>query len=67
MTTVRTTSSLLNSRLGEPDSMEMASVPSATIMKYKLTWNCGCKAEGSTTDYICRPCAQHADTFSLAN
>jgi hypothetical protein len=46
--------------------MEMASVPSATIMKYKLTWNCGCKAEGSSTDYVCRPCAQHADTFSYA-
>jgi hypothetical protein len=66
MTTVRTTSSLLHSRLGEPDSMEMSSVPSATIMKYKLTWNCGCQAEGSTTDYICRPCAKHAGTFSFA-
>jgi len=66
MTTVRTTSSLLNSRLGEPASMEMDSVPGATIMKYKLTWNCGCKAEGSTSDYICRPCARHAATFSFA-
>jgi len=66
MTTVRTTSSLLNSRLGEPASMEMDSVPGATIMMYKLTWSCGCKAEGSTTDYVCRPCAKHASTFTLA-
>jgi hypothetical protein len=46
--------------------MEMAAVPGATIMMYKLAWDCGCKAEGSTTDYICRPCAKHATTFSLA-
>jgi hypothetical protein len=58
MTTVRTTSSLLHSRLGEPSSME--------IMTYKLNWNCGCRAEGTGTDYVCRPCAKHAATFSLA-
>ncbi len=66
MTTVRTTSSLLTTRLGEPATMEMASVPGTTIMQYKLKWNCGCRAEGSTSDYVCRPCAQHAETFSLA-
>ena len=66
MNTVRTTSALLNSRLGEPSEMEMDSVPGATIMKYKLKWGCGCKAEGSTSDYICRPCAKHAGTFTLA-
>jgi hypothetical protein len=67
MTTVRTTSALLNSRLGEPAEMEMDSVPGATIMMYKLKWACGCKAEGSTSDYICRPCAKHAGTFSLVS
>jgi len=66
MTTVRTTSSLLNSRLGEPSSMEMDSIAGATIMTYKLSWNCGCRAEGTGTDYACRPCAKHANTFSLA-
>lgn len=66
MTTVRTTSSLLNSRLGEPSSMEMDSVAGATIMTYKLSWNCGCRAEGTGTDYSCRPCAKHAKTFSFA-
>ena len=65
MTTVRTTPSLLKSRLGEASSMEMDSVPGATIMMYKLGWDCGCRAEGSTTDYICRPCAKHVKTFSL--
>ncbi len=45
--------------------MEMDAVPGATIMMYKLSWKCGCKAEGSTTDYVCRPCAKHAGTFSL--
>ncbi len=65
MSTVRTTSSLLKSRLGEPSDMEMDAVPGATIMMYKLSWKCGCKAEGSNTDYICRPCAKHAGTFSL--
>jgi hypothetical protein len=64
MATVRTTSSLLNSRLGEPSSMEMAAIPGATIMMYKLAWECGCKAEGSTTNYVCRPCVKHATTFS---
>ena len=66
MTTVRTSSSLLRSRLGEPDEMEMDSVPGATIMKYALTWKCGCKAEGSGTDYLCRPCAKHGSAFFLA-
>ena len=66
MTTVRTTSSLLHSRLGEPASMEMDSVAGATIMTYKLNWTCGCRAEGTGSDYICRPCAKHAATFSLA-
>jgi hypothetical protein len=66
MSTVRTTSSLLKSRLGEPSSMEMDAVPGATIMMYKLSWNCGCRAEGSNADYVCRPCAKHATTFSLA-
>jgi|GEM_PF-2372578 hypothetical protein len=65
MTTVRTTSSLLNSRLGEPSSMEMDSVAGATIMTYKLSWVCGCRAEGTGTDYVCKPCAKHAATFSL--
>jgi hypothetical protein len=65
MTTVRTTSSMLNSRLGEPSSMEMDSVAGATIMTYKLSWTCGCRAEGSGTDYVCKPCAKHAATFSL--
>ncbi|HXM05981.1 MAG TPA: hypothetical protein VN936_00890 [Candidatus Acidoferrum sp.] len=65
MTTVRTTSSLLNSRLGEPSSMEMDSVAGATIMTYKLSWNCGCRAEGTGTDYVCKPCAKHATTFSF--
>jgi hypothetical protein len=35
-------------------------------MTYKLNWGCGCRAEGTGTDYICRPCAKHAATFSLA-
>ena len=65
MTTVRTTSSLLNSRLGEPTSMEMDSVAGATIMTYKLSWTCGCRAEGTGIDYVCKPCAKHAGTFSL--
>jgi hypothetical protein len=66
MSTVRTTSSLLNSRLGEPTTMEMDSVRGATVMMYKLGWACGCRAEGTGTDYVCRPCKQHAHTFSLA-
>jgi len=66
MSTVRTTSSLLNSRLGEPSSMEMDSVRGATIMTYKLSWTCGCRAEGTGSDYVCAPCKKHAHTFSLA-
>jgi hypothetical protein len=66
MSTVRTTSSLLNSRLGEPSSMEMDSVRGATIMTYKLSWPCGCRAEGTGSDYVCAPCKKHAHTFSLA-
>ena len=46
--------------------MEMDSVPGATIMMYKLSWDCGCRAEGSGTDYVCRPCAKHTHTFTLA-
>jgi hypothetical protein len=65
MGTVRTTSSLLSARLGEPASMDMDSVPSATIMKYKLSWRCGCRAEGSGNDYLIRPCTAHVTTFSL--
>ena len=57
---------MLTSRLGEPDSMEMLPVPGATIMQYKLSWKCGCRAEGNTSDYIARPCAKHAHTFTLA-
>jgi hypothetical protein len=34
---------------------------------YKLKWDCGCKAEGSTADYICRPCAKHTGTFTLVS
>ena len=45
--------------------MEMDSVAGATIMTYKLGWDCGCKAEGTNTDYVCRPCAKHASTFSF--
>jgi hypothetical protein len=63
---VRTTSSLLNSRLGEPSSMEMDSVRGATIMTYKLSWSCGCRAEGTGTDYLVQPCKKHAQTFSIA-
>jgi hypothetical protein len=63
MTTVRTTSSLLHSRLGEPASMEMDAIAGATIMTCKLNWNCGCRAEGTGPDYICRRCAKHAGTF----
>ena len=66
MSTVRTTSSLLKSRLGEPSALEMDAVPGATIMMYKLSWICGCRAEGSNTDYVCKPCNKHASTFSLA-
>jgi hypothetical protein len=65
MATVRTTSSLLNSRLGEPAAMDMDSVRGATIMTYKLSWNCGCRAEGTGSDYICRPCKKHEHMFSL--
>jgi hypothetical protein len=46
--------------------MEMDSVAGATIMTYKLSWSCGCRAEGTGTDYVCKPCAKHASTFSLA-
>ena len=46
--------------------MEMDSVRGATIMLYKLSWDCGCRAEGTGTDYVCKPCAKHATTFSLA-
>jgi hypothetical protein len=46
--------------------MEMLPVPGATIMQYKLSWKCGCRAEGNTSDYIARPCAKHAHTFTLA-
>jgi hypothetical protein len=46
--------------------MEMDSVRGATIMTYKLGWACGCRAEGSGTDYVCQPCKKHAQTFSLA-
>jgi hypothetical protein len=66
MTSVRTTSSLLHSRLGEPSSMEMDSVRGATIMIYKLAWACGCRAEGSGTDYVCQPCKKHQHTFTMA-
>lgn len=66
MNTVRTTSSMLKSRLGEADTMDMDSVPGTTIMQYKLTWKCGCRAEGQGTDYICKPCASHLRTFQLA-
>ena len=66
MTSVRTSLSLLKSRLGEPDSIDMDSVRGATIMTYKLGWSCGCKAEGSGTDYACRPCAKHAPGLQLA-
>jgi hypothetical protein len=45
--------------------MEMDSVAGATIMTYKLSWNCGCRAEGTGTDYVCKPCAKHATTFSF--
>lgn len=67
MNTVRTTSALLHSRLGEPSDMEMDSLPNATIMMYKLKWDCGCKAEGSTGEYVCRPCPKHVDTFSFVS
>ena len=67
MTTVRTTRSLLNSRLGEPSSMDMDSVRGATIMLYKLAWECGCRAEGTGTDYICQPCKKHSQSFSLVS
>jgi hypothetical protein len=41
-------------------------VRGATIMMYKLGWKCGCKAEGSGTDYTCQPCAKHAQGLQLA-
>ena len=66
MTSVRTSLSLLKSRLGEPESIDMDSVRGATIMMYKLGWKCGCKAEGSGTDYTCQPCAKHAPGLQLA-
>ncbi len=46
--------------------MEMDSVRGATIMTYKLAWNCGCRAEGTGSDYVCKPCKAHLHTFSLA-
>jgi hypothetical protein len=66
MTTVRTSLALLKSRLGEPESIDMDSVRGVTIMMYKLAWACGCKAEGSGTDYTCRPCAKHERILQLA-
>jgi hypothetical protein len=46
--------------------MEMDPLHGSTIMQYKLSWKCGCKAEGSGTDYVCRPCTKHAALFQLA-
>lgn len=46
--------------------MEMDPLHGSTIMQYKLSWKCGCKAEGTGTDYACRPCAKHASLFQLA-
>lgn len=66
MTSVRTSLALLKSRLGEPDTIDMDSVRGATIMMYKMAWTCGCKAEGSGTDYTCRPCSQHERTLQIA-
>jgi hypothetical protein len=66
MTSVRTSLSLLKSRLGEPETLDMDSVRGSTIMMYKLGWTCGCKAEGSGTDYTCHPCAKHAPVLQLA-
>ncbi len=66
MTSVRATSAELRERLGEPDRIEMDAVPSATIMRYRLAWSCGCSATGPANDYHCRPCGRHAATFSHA-
>jgi hypothetical protein len=46
--------------------MEMDSLRGATIMMYKLAWPCGCRAEGSGTDYVCQPCKKHQHTFTMA-
>jgi hypothetical protein len=46
--------------------MEMDSIRGATIMTYKLSWTCGCRAEGTGSEYVCQPCAKHARTFSFA-
>lgn len=66
MTSVRTSLSLLKSRLGEPDSIDMDSVRGVTVMIYKLAWTCGCKAEGSGTEYTCQPCGKHERILQLA-
>jgi hypothetical protein len=66
MASVRTSLTLLKSRLGEPESLDMDTLHGTTIMQYKLGWSCGCKAEGSGTDYLFKPCDKHAALAALA-
>jgi len=55
---VRATSAQLRSKLGEPDDMDVTST-GATLMQYNLKWKCGCRADGNSGIFNCRPCHRH--------
>ncbi|MGB8265734.1 MAG: hypothetical protein WCE44_05400 [Candidatus Velthaea sp.] len=55
---VRTTSAQLRSKLGEPDDMDVVNT-GTTLMRYDLRWKCGCRADGTSGVFLCRPCSRH--------
>jgi hypothetical protein len=44
--------------------MDVAST-GATLMQYNLKWKCGCRADGNSGIFNCRPCHRHAGDLRL--
>ena len=59
---VRATRAALDRILGEPTNIRAAAAGS-TLMKYRLTWACGCKAEQMGERCTVDPCRAHYDAL----
>jgi hypothetical protein len=54
----------MESVLGEPDEMSMAGAVS-TLMRYRMKWACGCRAETLGTRADVTPCRTHVDGLNV--
>ena len=59
---LRASRATLERILGEPDGIKAVAAGS-TLMKYRLTWSCGCRAEQMGERCMVDPCRKHYDAL----